>query len=625
MLERDKFSSNAVIKVIGVGGAGGNAINTMIEQGLSGVEFIAANTDVQALASNLAPVKIQLGRELTKGLGAGANPEVGRDAALEDKAIIQEVLSGADMVFVTAGTGGGTGTGAAPIIAQVAREIGALTVGVVTKPFSFEGKRRKIHSEQGIQSLKSCVDTLITIPNQRLLSIAPPQMSMLDGFKLADEVLLNAVKGISDIINIPGRVNVDFADVRTIMSEMGMALMGIGTATGENRAIEAARAAINSPLLEDVDIEGATGILINITGSSGMTLHEISEASTLIQEAVHEDANIIFGSVVDETMGDNLRVTVIATGFDHARVSLPESHNKLYPTANNGYGYQNNQPLNMQAGHQQAYGVNQQTHNHRPTNSNFGYGNGHTDPRLSHSMNGTNTPTAGLRNDNGMMGRNSMPASNHSSAGNMNAGSNPVAAGLSLRAPFEVGQPVNNFRRAENSNNQNGEPANGSYGRQVSSHSTAQSSTDFNNSSFQSTTAQQNLALQNAAQSVNQLRNALASGNFSESESNTHDNSVSRINLNNSKNEFEELTQWTLELSRQASSENNGVNEQNNASATSDETVISEGILRRASEENENEKALRLARELAEISPDDGDFETPAFLRRKDEPLNRGL
>jgi len=629
MLERDKFSSNAVIKVIGVGGAGGNAINTMIEQGLSGVEFIAANTDVQALASNLAPVKIQLGRELTKGLGAGANPEVGRDAALEDKAIIQEVLSGADMVFVTAGTGGGTGTGAAPIIAQVARELGALTVGVVTKPFSFEGKRRKIHSEQGIQSLKSCVDTLITIPNQRLLSIAPPQMSMLDGFKLADEVLLNAVKGISDIINIPGRVNVDFADVRTIMSEMGMALMGIGTATGENRAIEAARAAINSPLLEDVDIEGATGILINITGSSGMTLHEISEASTLIQEAVHEDANIIFGSVVDESMGDNLRVTVIATGFDHARVSLPESHNKLYPTANNGYGYQNHQPMNTQAGHQQAYGVNQPAHNHRPVNNGFGYGNGHADPRHSHSghsMNGANTPTAGLRNDSGLMSRSSMPAPGHTTSVNVNAGSNPVAAGLSLRAPFEVGQPVNNFRRAENSNNQNLESANGSYGRQVSSPSTSQSSTGLNNSSFQSTTAQQNLALQNAAQSVSQLRNALASGNFSESETNTLDNSTSRTSLNNSKNEFEELTQWTLELSRQASTESNNSNEHNkSADLTSDEAVISEGILKRAAEENENEKALRLARELAEISPDDGDFETPAFLRRKDEPMNRGL
>lgn len=320
MFEKGNFGSNAVIKVIGVGGGGGNAINTMVECGLTGVEFIAANTDVQALNSNLASIKIQLGRELTKGLGAGANPDIGRDAALEDKAILQEVLSGADMVFVTAGMGGGTGTGAAPIIAQVAREMGALTVGVITKPFTFEGKRRRLHSELGIQTLQASVDTLITIPNQRLLSIASPTLSMLEGFKLADEVLLNAVKGISDIINIPGRVNVDFADVKTIMSEMGMALMGIGTANGPSRAQEAARAAINSPLLEDIDIEGATGILINITGSSSMTLHEISEASTLIQEAAHEDANIIFGAVVDDSMGDSIRVTVIATGFDQISI-----------------------------------------------------------------------------------------------------------------------------------------------------------------------------------------------------------------------------------------------------------------------------------------------------------------
>lgn len=323
--ERNKFRSNAVIKVIGVGGGGGNALNTMIESGLSGVEFIAANTDVQALQANLAPIKVQLGRELTKGLGAGANPETGRNAALEDKALIQEVLAGADMVFVTCGMGGGTGTGAAPIIAQLARELGALTVGVVTKPFSFEGKKRKLQSENGIQSLRQSVDTLITIPNQRLLSIAPPDMSLPDGLKLADAVLLNAVKGISDIINIPGRVNVDFADVKTIMSEMGMALMGIGSASGLNRAAEAARAAINSPLLEDIDIEGATGILINITGSSAMTLHEISEASTLIQEAAHEDANIIFGAVIDDNLNDHIRVTVIATGFDQARVAYPEN------------------------------------------------------------------------------------------------------------------------------------------------------------------------------------------------------------------------------------------------------------------------------------------------------------
>jgi cell division protein FtsZ len=324
MSDVTKRMSNAIIKVIGVGGGGGNAINTMIESGLEGVEFIAANTDIQALQSNKAPLKIQLGRELTKGLGAGANPGVGHDAALEDKAIIQEVIGEADMVFVTAGMGGGTGTGAAPVIAQVAREMGALTVGVVTKPFMFEGKKRKNFSEVGIQQLRASVDTLITIPNQRLLAIAPPSMSMLEGFRLADDVLLNAVKGISEIINIPGRINVDFADVKTVMSEMGMALMGTGIASGTNRATEAAQAAISSPLLEDVDIEGATGLLINITGPENMSLHEISIASSLIQEAAHEDANIILGAAIDPSLHDELRVTVIATGFDQAYVAPPE-------------------------------------------------------------------------------------------------------------------------------------------------------------------------------------------------------------------------------------------------------------------------------------------------------------
>lgn len=324
MTEANKRTSSAIIKVIGVGGGGGNAINTMIESGLEGVEFIAANTDIQALQSNRAALKIQLGRELTKGLGAGANPGVGHDAALEDKAIIQEVIGEADMVFVTAGMGGGTGTGAAPVIAQVAREMGALTVGVVTKPFIFEGKKRRNFADQGIQRLRASVDTLITIPNQRLLALAQPSMSMLDGFRLADDVLLNAVKGISEIINIPGRINVDFADVKTVMSEMGMALMGTGVASGANRATEAAQAAISSPLLEDVDIEGATGLLINITGPETMSLHEISVASSLIQEAAHEDANIILGAAIDPSLGDELRVTVIATGFDQAHVAPPE-------------------------------------------------------------------------------------------------------------------------------------------------------------------------------------------------------------------------------------------------------------------------------------------------------------
>lgn len=324
MADRDGLLANAVIKVIGVGGAGGNAINTMIRAGITGVEFIAANTDIQSLKNNLAPIKIQLGRELTKGLGAGANPDVGRDAALEDKAIIQEVVSGADMVFITGGLGGGTGTGAAPIIAQVAREMGALTVGVVTKPFTFEGKKRRNHADGGMQNLRNAVDTLITIPNQRLLSIAPANMPLLDAFKLADEVLLNAVKGINDIINVPGLVNADFADVRTTMSEMGMALMGTGIASGANRAQEAARLAINSPLLEDVDIEGATGLLINITGPASMTMQEYAEAATLIQEAAHEDANVIVGCVIDDTLQDSIRVTVIATGFDRAAVSHPD-------------------------------------------------------------------------------------------------------------------------------------------------------------------------------------------------------------------------------------------------------------------------------------------------------------
>ncbi len=305
----------ARIKVIGVGGGGGNAVNTMIKSGLEGVDFVTCNTDVQALKFSLATNKIQIGRELTRGLGAGADPDVGRDAALEDRTAIQEYLSGADMVFITAGTGGGTGTGGASVVAQIARELGALTVAVVTKPFTFEGKRRKKHADIGVARLREAVDTLITIPNQRLLQVATPGLSMMEAFKMADEVLVNAVRGISDIINIPGTVNVDFADVKTVMSCMGQALMGIGRARGEGRAIAAARQAISSPLLEDVDIEGATGILINITAGSDVTLMEVNEACSIIQEAAHEDANIIFGAVIDETLGEEIRVTVIATGF----------------------------------------------------------------------------------------------------------------------------------------------------------------------------------------------------------------------------------------------------------------------------------------------------------------------
>ncbi|MEM6732060.1 MAG: cell division protein FtsZ, partial [Myxococcota bacterium] len=319
MIELGDISTNeAVIKVIGCGGGGGNAINTMIEGSIHGVEFAAANTDQQALGNNLAPVKLQLGSTLTKGLGAGANPEVGREAALEDQEQIASILEGADMVFVTAGMGGGTGTGAAPVIASIARSLGALTVGVVTKPFFFEGNRRRRHAEQGILALRDAVDTLITIPNQRLLSITDEKTSMMDAFKKADEVLLHAVQGISDLITFHGIVNVDFADVRTIMTDQGMALMGTGIGRGDRRAIDAATQAVSSPLLEDVSIDGATGILINVTGGPDRGLHEINAASTLIQEAADEDANIIFGSVIDESMGETLKVTVIATGFDTA-------------------------------------------------------------------------------------------------------------------------------------------------------------------------------------------------------------------------------------------------------------------------------------------------------------------
>lgn len=309
------LQSGAKIKVVGVGGGGCNAVNTMIRSGLEGVEFITANTDRQALDASLAQVKITIGTQLTKGLGAGADPEVGRKAALEDYAKISEVLSGADMVFVTAGMGGGTGTGAAPIFAKIAKEVGALTVGVVTKPFLFEGKKRMRHAQFGHDELRENVDSLITIPNQRLLAISGTTLSMVEAFKKADEVLLNAVQGISDLINHTGLVNSDFADVRTIMQNKGLALMGIGYAEGENRAVEAATNAISSPLLEDISIEGATGIIINITGGSNIKIHEVNEATTLIMEAAHEDAEIIFGTVIDEELGDKVKVTVIATGL----------------------------------------------------------------------------------------------------------------------------------------------------------------------------------------------------------------------------------------------------------------------------------------------------------------------
>lgn len=316
MFELEQITNyGAKIKVIGVGGSGCNAVNTMIRLGLTGVEFITANTDKQALDASLAPVKLPIGQEVTKGLGAGANPEVGRKAALEDYARIAEMLSGADMVFITAGMGGGTGTGAAPVIAKIAKEIGALTVGVVTKPFMFEGKKRTKHANEGLLNLRQNVDSLITIPNQRLLAISGETLSMLDAFKKADEVLLNAVQGISDLINHTGLINSDFADVRTIMQNKGLALMGIGYGEGEHRAVEAATNAISSPLLEDVSILGATGIIVNVTGGSNLKISEVNEATTLIMEAADENAEIIFGTVIDESLKDKVKVTVIATGL----------------------------------------------------------------------------------------------------------------------------------------------------------------------------------------------------------------------------------------------------------------------------------------------------------------------
>jgi cell division protein FtsZ len=305
----------AQIRVIGVGGGGGNAVNNMIASGMTGVEFIAVNTDAQDLERSLAPRRFQLGGQLTKGLGAGSNPEIGREAALEDRDRIAELIAGADMVFVTAGMGGGTGTGAAPVIAQVAKELGALTVAVVTRPFSWEGRRRRKQADEGIESLRQVVDTLITIPNQRLITMATEKTTMKEAFQMADQVLFQACKGVSDLINDQGVVNVDFADVRTIMSNKGLALMGVGYGVGAHKTVEAAQKAISSPLLDDVSIAGATSVLINITGNSNLTIFEVHEASTMIQEEAHEDANVIWGWVVDETMKDEVRVTVVATGF----------------------------------------------------------------------------------------------------------------------------------------------------------------------------------------------------------------------------------------------------------------------------------------------------------------------
>jgi cell division protein FtsZ len=314
-IEMVENESSAKIKVIGIGGGGGNAINDMIKAQLVGVDFLSANTDSQALNRNQAPVKLTLGMALTKGLGAGGDPEVGRNAALEDADVLREALKGADMVFITSGMGGGTGTGAVPVVAEICKDLGALTVAVVTKPFFFEGRKRLRQAEAGIEATKKVVDTLITIPNDRLLSVAPKNTSAMEVFRMANEVLVYAVKGISDLIMVTGHINVDFADVRTIMSEMGMALMGTGISSGNNRAIEAAQKAISSPLLEDLSIRGARGILINITSGMEVTLEELKDAAALIQEEAHDDANIIWGWVVDEGLGDEVRVTVIGTGI----------------------------------------------------------------------------------------------------------------------------------------------------------------------------------------------------------------------------------------------------------------------------------------------------------------------
>ena len=322
----EKTGQVAKLKVVGVGGGGCNAINTMIACNLEGVEFIAANTDVQALKNSKASVRLQLGESLTKGLGAGADPHIGKNAALEDIDKIRENLEGADMIFIAAGLGGGTGTGAAPVIAEAAKALGALTVAIVTKPFNFEGKRRRRIAEEGLKELADKVDSLIAIPNQRLISVVERQTSFVESFKMADEVLLHGLKSISDLVTVPGLINLDFADVKTIMSERGMAFMGIGIASGEDRAKEAARKAISSPLLEDISISGARGLLINIAGSSTLSLHEVDEAVSLIQQEAHddEDSNIIFGAVIDDSLGDRIQITVIATGFDRTAELLQE-------------------------------------------------------------------------------------------------------------------------------------------------------------------------------------------------------------------------------------------------------------------------------------------------------------
>jgi len=337
--------NGARIKVVGVGGGGSNAVDRMVEVGLSGVEFIVANTDVQALDHNRAGVKIQIGRKLTKGLGAGADPNIGRQAALEDTDSIIQQLSGADMIFVTTGLGGGTGTGAAPVIASLGTELGALTIAVVTKPFRFEGKKRALQAEAGLEALRECVDTVITIPNERLLSIIDRKTTLTEAFTLADDVLRQAIQGISDLILVPGLINLDFADVKTIMSGMGVAMMGTGTSEGDGRAMQAAQRAVSSPLLEDSSVHGARGVIINVTGGPDLSLVEVNEASCVIQEAAHEDANIIFGAVVDPQLAGKVKITVIATGFDRKAARQAHSAASNTPVDLNSYSAHVNRAL----------------------------------------------------------------------------------------------------------------------------------------------------------------------------------------------------------------------------------------------------------------------------------------
>lgn len=330
LMESSQQDNNAVIKVVGVGGGGGNAVEHMVAENIDGVEFICANTDAQALKASKAKILIQLGDELTKGLGAGANPQIGREAAEEDRDHIREILTGADMVFITAGMGGGTGTGAAPVFAEIAKELGILTVAVVTKPFSFEGKQRALAAEEGIRRLAEHVDSLITIPNNKLLSVLGKNISLLNAFKAANNVLLGAVKGISDLITRPGLINVDFADVRTVMSEMGMAMMGTGSAVGEQRARQAAEAAIASPLLEDVNFSGARGILVNITAGLDMSIGEFEEVGDVVKEFISDDATVVVGTVIDPTMTEEMRVTVIVTGLGDNRQRAPQQHQQQH-------------------------------------------------------------------------------------------------------------------------------------------------------------------------------------------------------------------------------------------------------------------------------------------------------